>query len=200
MDTKKKRKIQFNAKNMIVLLLVIAIVVVFYLSTSNNATKTSIEQDEYTILSSKDLDTAYPETPKEIVKLYCRMAKYLYDDTISEKQTKTIVEQMRKLFAKPLLDANTLEAQLEKLEKDVKGYTNEKKTIIGYEVDEESLEIQEVDEIQKAVIVAVFSLKHKKKYEHTNEEFVLIKDDDGRWKIFGWQIAEGYDNAEEIES
>lgn len=197
---KKKRKVRLNAKNIVVLIFLIALIVGFYLCTSDNAKEKKVEQDEYTVLSSKDLETGYPETPKEVVKLYCRMAKYLYDDSISAEETETIVQQMRKLFAEPLLDANTLESQLEKLEKDVKGYASEQKKIIGYEVDEKSLETQEVKGVEKASIVAGFSVKHKDEYEHTNEEFVLVKDTDGRWKIFGWQLAEDYVSSEETES
>lgn len=177
-------------KNVIVLICLIAIVAGYYIYTSRLAGKNQITTDEYTILSSRDLEISYPETPREVVKLYSRMVKYLYDDKVSEKKTKKVVEQMRLLFSDQLLEKNTLNSQLTHLESDVAAFAKEKKAIIGYEVVESSLKTKEVDGKERATIIVGFSIKNNDNYEHSNELFLLEKDTEGKWKIVGWQITE----------
>lgn len=190
MSRRKKSKLQFNVKNVIVLICLIAIVAGYYIYTSRLAGKNQITTDEYTILSSRDLEISYPETPREVVKLYSRMVKYLYDDKVSEKKTKKVVEQMRLLFSDQLLEKNTLNSQLTHLESDVAAFAKEKKAIIGYEVVESSLKTKEVDGKERATIIVGFSIKNNDNYEHSNELFLLEKDTEGKWKIVGWQITE----------
>ncbi len=190
MTRRNKSKLQFNAKNVIVLIGLIAIVGGYYIYTSGIAGKNQITTDEYTILSSKDLEISYPETPREVVKLYSRMVKYLYDDDISAKKTKNVVKQMRTLFSDQLLEKNALDTQLKNLKSDVAAFTKEKKTIIGYEIDESSLNTKEVDGKECATIIVGFAIKKNEDYEHSNELFLLEKDEEGKWKIVGWQITE----------
>lgn len=190
MTRRKKSKLQFNGKNVIVLIGLIVIVGGYYIYTSRIAGKNQINSDEYTILSSKDLETSYPETPREVVKLYSRMVKYLYDDDISAKKTKSVVKQMRMLFSEQLLEKNALDTQLKNLESDVAVFAKEKKTIIGYEIDASSLNTKEVDGKECATIIVGFAIKKNEDYEYSNELFLLEKDEEGKWKIVGWQITE----------
>ena len=201
MAKKKKGKLEFNLKNVIIILILIVLVIGYYVYTSKETKKGSIVQDEYTLLSSRDLETSYPETPREVVKLYSRMVKYLYDDSVSDEKVENIVNQMRLLFVDELLDKNALKDQIINLKQDVKLFTKAKKDIIGYEVYQESLEMKEVEGKEIATIIAGFSIKHNNAYEHTNEQFLLEKDKTGKWKIIGWQLADDYvGTAKEDES
>lgn len=199
MTEKKKFRFALNGKNVVVLILLVAIVAGFYMSTSNKTSESYNVQDEYDILRTKDLDLSYPETPKEVVKLYSRIVKCLYTKKLSDDKTRELVEQLRKLFDDALLQENSLEEQLGKLDKEVRGFKKAKKAIINYGVDEESLETKEVDGVDCATIVASFSIKKKKNYTRTDELFLLKKNSDGQWKIVGWQLTDSEAAPEESE-
>lgn len=197
MTEKKKSKFVINGKNVVIMILLVVIVAGFYMSTSNKTSESYSVQDEYDILRAKDLELSYPETPKEVVKLYSRIVKLLYTSKLSDEKMKELVEQMRKLFDDSLLQENTLEEQLDKLDKEVRAFKADKKTIINYGVDEESLETKEVDGVDYATIMAAFSIKKKKNYTRTDELFLLKKNADGQWKIVGWQLADSEADPEE---
>lgn len=197
MPGRKKFKIVINGKNIVMLILLVAVVAGFYMSTSNKTSESYNIQDEYDILRTKDLELNYPETPKEVVKLYSRIVKFLYTGKVSDEKMKELVGQMRKLFDDSLLQENSLEDQLGKLDKEVSAFKADKKTIINYGVDEESLVTKEVDGVEYATIMAAFSVKKKKNYTRTDELFLLKKNTDGQWKIVGWQLADSEEDSEE---
>lgn len=191
MTNEIKRKSKINGKSIVLVILLIAVAAGFYMSISKDKNNvTSKSQDEYNILKEKDLDDSYPETPREVVKLYARTVKCIYKNGLSDKKRETLVYQLRKLFDEELLKENPVEEQLQSLEYELKTFHNAKKTIINYEVKKDSLVEATVNGVENAVLVLDFSVKKEGKYTRTNEQFLLRKDNDGKWKIVGWQLIE----------
>ena len=189
MTNNKKPKSLVNGKNIVVGILMFAVIAGFYISTSKD-TKSNKKQDEYTILKEKDLTDSYPETPREVVKLYGRIAKCLYKEGMTDKQLETLVCQLRLLFDEQLLRENPLETQLETLDYDLKKFHEDDKTIINYRVEDDTLVKGKVKGKEAATIVLSLSIKKGKYYTRTNEQFLLRQNYLGHWKIVGWQLAE----------
>lgn len=191
MTNNKKRKSLINGKNVVLIILLFAVIAGFYMSASNEKdTKSNKKQDEYTILKEKDLTDSYPETPREVVKLYGRIAKCLYKEGMSDKQLETLVCQLRQLFDEELLRENPLETQLEALDYDLKRFHEDENVIINYKVEDKTLVKGEIDGREAATIVLSLSIKKGKDYTRTNEQFLLRQNYLGRWKIVGWQLAD----------
>lgn len=185
MAGEKKRTGIINGKSIVLAILLILVVAGFYMVASN---KPSVKKDdEYTILKEKNLAESYPETPREVVKLYGRYAKCIYKKGLSDKQVETMVNQMRNLFATELLNENALEAQLQDLDYEMKTFHKDGKSLINYEVPSDSLTTAKVDGIETASVVLSLSIKKDKSYTRTNELFLLRQDYQGNWKIVGWQ-------------
>lgn len=191
MTNNKKRKSLINGKNVVLIILLFAVIAGFYMSASNEKdTKSNKKQDEYTILKEKDLTDSYPETPREVVKLYGRIAKCLYKEGMTDKQLETLVCQLRQLFDEELLRENPLETQLEALDYDLKRFHEDENVIINYKVEDKTLVKGEIDGREAATIVLSLSIKKGKDYTRTNEQFLLRQNYLGRWKIVGWQLAD----------
>lgn len=187
---KDKKKIQFNLKNVIVLGILVILVVTFYIGTSHSS-QTSVKSpsSEFEKIMGKDLETAYPATPKEVVKLYNRIVKCLYNTSLSDKKVAELTEKVRELFDQELLDENPLNQHIERLEEDIKTYKNEKRSIISYIAgDNDSVEYSTVDKVKYATILSDYTVKSGAVYEKSVEKFLLREDTEGRWKIVGWTL------------
>lgn len=189
MTNNKKRKSLINGKNVVLIILLFAVIAGFYMNASKD-TKSNKKQDEYTILKEKDLTDSYPETPREVVKLYGRITKCLYKEGMTDKQLETLVCQLRMLFDEQLLRENPLEAQLEALDYELKRFHEEENVIINYKVEDKTLVKGEINGREAATIVLILSIKKGKDYTRTNEQFLLRQNYLGRWKIVGWQLAD----------
>lgn len=199
MTNNKKRKSLINGKNVVLIILLFAVIAGFYMSTSKD-TKSNKKQDEYTILKEKDLTDSYPETPREVVKLYGRIAKCLYKEGMTDQKLETLVCQLRMLFDEELLRENPLETQLEALDYDLKRFHEEGNAIINYKVEDETLVKGKIDGREAATIVLALSIKKGKDYTRTSEQFLLRQDYLGRWKIVGWQLANVEAKSEDKKS
>lgn len=199
MTNNKKRKSLINGKNVVLIILLFAVIAGFYMSTSKD-TKSNKKQDEYTILKEKDLTDSYPETPREVVKLYGRIAKCLYKEGMADQKLETLVCQLRMLFDEELLRENPLETQLEALDYDLKRFHEEGNAIINYKVEDETLVKGKIDGREAATIVLALSIKKGKDYTRTSEQFLLRQDYLGRWKIVGWQLANVEAKSEDKKS
>ena len=99
---KKKIGITFVA----LVCLAVVVLTIFYMisngkiSGSRESKSSTTEVDK---LMSKDLDNGYPETPTEVLKLYWRYNKCLYNTTLTDKEYNKLLKQLRKLYDAELL-------------------------------------------------------------------------------------------------
>lgn len=194
---KKKRK-KINP----ILLIVIVLLVIAFIGTlikviwdsrndaksGDGGEKTAVEQ-----ILSKNLDKEkdYPSTPREVVKLYCQITKELYSGECSEGNTKKLFVQMRKLFDSELLSYNEEEVNYNNLLGDIEGYKKDKKQVVSYFLPPvEDISIHVYDEVENALVNITFSIKEGTEWQRVHEQFALRRDEDGHWKILGWQALD----------
>ena len=190
----KKKNLAKLAGSLI--LLGIAVLVVFY--WLNNRPDDSIfskdgeKNTEAQAILAKDLDRNYPATVREVVRLYSRITKCWYSETISEEELADLARMQRSLFDEELLEENPLSEFTERLKKEVTAAKEEKRIMSSYKVQKESsVKKWKAEEGSFASIIAYFVTRiNKKGYEYTYEEFLLREDENGRWKIVGWQKTE----------
>lgn len=147
------------------------------------------ETSELGKLLNKDLESSYPATPREVVKFYNRINSMMYANEITEEQFSDLLKQMRKLFDEELLAENDFEKQLEEFKKDVKDYEENSKSIVSYNLPENSLvNNYKIDGAEMASLDVGYMMKEKDEYTKMTEEFILRQDAGGKWKILGWSI------------
>lgn len=158
--------------------------------TEKNTTMQT-DNKEVSNLLNKDFETNYPKTPREVLKIYSRLSQCIYNENLKEEELRTVVEKMRQLFDKELLDHNTLEQHIEDLKKELKEYKKDKKTITNYMVENNSaVEYKTVNKVQYATIVATYLLNENEGYVKTYEKFILRQDENEKWKIVGWKLTD----------
>ena len=118
-------------KAVITILIILLIVGVYYFFTTQRRTSVedTVELTEIQKLITKNLDTNYPATPREVVKYYNRILECFYDDTYTDDELESLADQARKLLDDELLENNPRDQYLSDLKADIEDYHNKSKTI-----------------------------------------------------------------------
>ena len=140
---------------------------------------------------SKDLERNYPATVREVVRLFSRISKCYYNETISAAEFQQLVTMQRMLFDEEFLDNNPLESFVNNLSSEIEEMRKNKSTMMSYRVQKQSSVVSwESGENMFSSIIASYTLKEGSEYNKTYEEFLLREDENGRWKIVGWRLTD----------
>jgi len=199
METRKKKGNPVAIVVLVVLLAIFLVLIVraFYSMLTDDSSKDDGKRTEVQKLLDKNLDDSYPATEREVVKIYCRIIKEMYSGECSDDEIQGLFGQMRKLYDEELLSENSYEKHYKKLCDELSSYKKAKKKIVNYTIeDSENVQKGEYDGKEQALVDVTLSLKEKNEWQHVNQQFVLRKDDDGRWRILGWHKMDSQNNAE----
>lgn len=177
----------------IVVMLIFAVVVLggfYYIanSTESKEEEVQVPKTEVEKILAKDLETSYPGTPKEVIKLYSRISKAFYDGNYDEKQFEKLVDQYYLLLDDELIEKNkSKEAYTKRVQKEIDSYSKNKKSITSYIIqDNSATKYSKIDGKSCASIGVAYMLKTDGSYSKVYERFLLRQDDDKKWKIVGW--------------
>lgn len=153
------------------------------------------EKTEVTALMEKNLNTEYPASVREVVKLYLRIITCYYNEDLTEDEKIVLADQQRALLDKELLDKNKYSEFIKRLDDEITSYKAAKKTVINYQLNSnESVQKWWNNGKECASIIVLINLNGKS-LNQVYEKFVLRRDDNGRWKILGWDVADQDDFA-----
>lgn len=179
------------AGSIVFLLLVAAVVVGIYLSVTRKSDETKeipVSETEAEVLIAKNLDRDYPATAREVLKLYCRITKCMYNDELTDEQVGKLLGQLRKLYSDELLEANTEEMQLALLLGDISTYHENGMSIYNYTVDSAArTETLTTAAGKTSLINMYFTIRTGEKMDRAYEEFSICQNAEGRWKIMAWR-------------
>lgn len=165
---------------------------VFYFSkeTTTPAEKNA-DVSEIGKLAARDLENDYPNTPRKVIDYYSSIMKCYYGTTASDETMETLILQTRKLFDMELLNENPEESFVENTKKAIKEYKDIGRVITDYVLEASSdVEYDTVEGQEYAIISVKYFLRDDKAgYSKTYEDYILRKDEKGRWKILGWQMT-----------
>jgi len=202
MAINKKKSGPLGTIIFMVLFAAVVIGIYFAITRGKNTDTKEIpaETSEADALIKKDLDWEYPATPREVLKLYCRITKCLYNDDLTDEQIKKLVSQVRNLYSFDLLENNAEDEQIAFIKGDRVEYKKDKKTIFSFAIDSASnIEYIDTKAGKTALIKMYFTLKAGANMERSFEEFSLIRQDDGKWKIAAWRQSENETAIDEAD-
>lgn len=191
---KKKNTGGSGAKLFIIGLILVIIVIGYYYYLSNKNHAAEEEEVEMTVVQemlSYNFERDYPPTPKEVVKLYAEMTQCLYNEEYTDEEFGALAMQIRRMYDDELA-ANTTEAQyLEDLQWDVNNFKTQEIVISSFATSS-STDVEEFtrDGFRFAKLYCTFTLRQGNGLGRTYEVFLLRKDDEGHWKIYGFQLAD----------
>ena len=191
----KRTPAQKMAKNMTIFafvtcLLVIGVIYVFYqhknadkVESGNMPSATELQK-----LTEKHLEMGYPETPTEVVKFFARINQYIYNTGGLDDETfDKLLNQLRMLYSKSLLDQNTFEEQKENFIAEVQEFQKKKRKIANYTVDKESsLKYLDYDGQKCALIQISFFMTENGNYSKVFQDYILVKEEK-HWKILAFK-------------
>jgi hypothetical protein len=187
-------------KGSVVIVLMVVVMVGYYYYLSNkekqrepDTTKLSVAQE----LIARNLDTNYPPTPKEVVKYYSDITKCYYNEEYSSEELEQLAGKARELFDEELLEINEFGQYIIELNQEIDYYKENSIRIANYSVSAATdVDMFSQDGYNFARLYCTYTLTSGSKSQPVEEVFLLRKDEDGHWKIFGWDLAENV-NLEE---
>lgn len=188
-------------KNIVVGVVLLVLIVGYYFYLSGKDVKDAQEEVIETTLTqdvlARDLEKSYPATPKEVMKYYNEIQECFYNEGNDKVTIKALMQKSRELFAKELLVENPEDTQFEDLMKEVESFKEEDMDIYMWSTDEAAdVEYNTFEGAEWATIHSYYTIRKKGLHTKTTEIFLMKKDAEGKWKIYGWDL-EKTDNSGE---
>ena len=139
----------------------------------------------------RDLESNYPPTPREVVKYYAEITRCFYGEDYTDEEFKDMAMKIQKLYDDELVANKTEQQYLDDLLLEINGLKDQQVVISSYSP-ASSTDVEEFvqDGYSWAQMRCTFNLRQGTQFQKTEEIFLLRKDADGHWKIFGWTLAE----------
>ena len=139
----------------------------------------------------RNLDTNYPASPKEVVKLYSEITRCYYGEQYEEEDLEKMVDMSLKLFDRELAANQTREQYLNSLKIDIQAYHDAKKVISSFSV-ANSTDVDYYNYLgdEWAQLYCMYSIRVGTNITPVKEKYLLRRDDDGHWKIYGWVLVD----------
>ena len=175
------------------ILVVLVIGFYYYLSNRNVSNQT---EDEGTITKTqqvllRNLDTNYPPSPKEVVKYFCDISQCFYNEENTDEDVEKLAVQIQKLYDEELIANQTQEEYIQNLISDIAHMKKNNMVISSYSTSASTdVEYFTKDGYEWARLYCNFSIRQGTTLRSSNERFLLRKDADDHWKIYGWELAE----------
>lgn len=175
---------------------ILVAVVAGYALHLNHKSKTdaerAVESTAVQKVLQKDLERSYPPTPKEVVKYFADITKCFYNEEYTDEELEQMAVKIQGLYDDELIANKTQEDYMTDLRSEIADMKKNNWTISSY-VLSSSVDVEEFTEngYSCARLYCTFNVKQSTNGTvRTMEQFVLRKDDDGHWKIFGWELVE----------
>lgn len=145
---------------------------------------------EVAALTTFNIDDNYPESPREVLKLYARITKAYYKTQISDAEIEALGKQARKLFDAELLSKQTEQEFLSALKLDIENYRNIKRYVNDFKISSASdIEYKTLNSKDYAIGVVLYYVREDNSLTSVYHSYKLRKDSNGHWKILYWETA-----------
>lgn len=185
-----------GTKGMILLVVLVCLILGYYFYLSNGD-RPELEETDAEIMTmtqkalGRNLETNYPPTPKEVVKYFSEITQCFYNEEHDDEELKALGLQMRGIYDDELIANQTEEEYLDLLKKDIDEYKANGRTISSYSPSASvDVEMFSQDGYEWARLYCVYDIKQDSLLYQTTLCFILRKDENDHYKIYGWKKAE----------
>lgn len=185
----------------IVVLILVVLGLVYYAYLSGKETPTPAESvtevSELDKLIARDLDADYPNTPRKVLDFYSQITVCFYEEGLTDENLQKLCDQSVKLFDAELLLVNPESTFLENTKAEIEEFRAIERKITDYVLEETNqIEYYKEDGRECAKISVKYFLYDESGFSRTYEDFLMRKDENGRWKILGWQMTPANEQEE----
>lgn len=178
--------------------IVIGLIVGCFYYMTHRETREADDDVEITRLHqiiNKQLDTSYPPTPREVIKLYNNIIECAYNDEYDTEQYDKLTVQARKLMDDELLESNPLDTYKNQLLQEISSYKEESRKILQTGVcNTDEVRYTQIEGKKCAYVQATYFIKEgKSDFFRTYQSYLLRQDKDKRWKIVAYHVTDAID-------
>ena len=188
-------------KGGIVMLLMVVVMVGYYYYLSNREKEKQeqiVEQSVAEKLIDRDLTNNYPPSPKEVVRYYSDITLCFYNEEYTDEELEQLAIQTRMLYDDELVVNNDWGKYIIELKNDIAEFKQKNIRITTYSVSTSTdVDYFEDGGFEFARLYCTYYLVSGSASDTVEEVFLLRKDDAGHWRIYGWELAENVNVAEE---
>ena len=162
----------------------------FYLSVRKG--KDADEETQVGVVQEvlmRNLDKNYPPSPREILKYFGELTQCLYDEEYTEEEFSQLAMKVQELYDEELIANKTQEQYVEDLRWDIAQFKDQNTIVSSYSLPSSTdVEFFTQDGYSWARLYVEFTLRTGTHLNFANEIFLLRRDDNGHWKIYGWTL------------
>jgi hypothetical protein len=132
------------------------------------------------------------------MKYYNDVMKCFYSESCTDDELEELGMKVRALYDDDLLAENDAESYMERLKKDVNDFKTSKKSITSFSVPASTtVDYYTVDNYSFARIICGYNLVDGGVSTQVKAVYLLRRDDNKRWKIYGWESEDTFKAAQE---
>ena len=180
------------------IILIVGIVAYFtYLSGKSRDAAAEAQMTAVQLVRSRDMQNDYPPTVKEVVKYYTEIQKCFYAEGCTDEEVEQLGLRARELYDAELLENNELNSNLLQLKAEIAAFRNDKKQITSVSVaNSVNVDTFTQDGYDFARIQCTYNVVESGKSTLVPTIYLLRRDENRRWKIYGWDLAENVNLSE----
>ncbi len=198
---KGKTKTIFGILAVVVIAVAIMVLFVFKNKEGEAIDEPEIDVSQVASLVLKDIEKNYPPTPKEVLKYYSEITCCFYNDNLTQEELEQLADRSYELYDDELKANMSLEEYKTNLEEDILEFKAQNIVVSGYSVSAAAdVERFTKDNYEWSRLYATYRLRQGTEYLYSNEVFLLRKDEEGHWKIYGFELDQSTpsDGADEV--
>ncbi len=174
------RKKNPNRTSLMSIVLIVGVAAVVFMLSSKLGSNADNVPEPLDYSEFLTIDTYYPKTPEEVIKLNNKLLEMLYSARATDKDIETIISIQRKLFSDELTSLNPEETQASLAKMEVRNFVEDNKKILEFKVEQSILDDRDFNYC--TINVSQFT------NDNTGINVLYsLKRENGRWKILSWE-------------
>lgn len=188
MKTLKKSTV----RTIVIFLIIVLCIIGYYTYLSGRKRETANDGKMTTVqlILSRDLANDYPPTVKEVIKYYVDIQKCFYNEECTDEEVEQLGLKARELYDDELLAINEESENLLRLKADIASFKAGKKQIGSVAVASSvNVDTFQEDGYEFSRIQCTYSLIENGQSSLSSTVYLLRRDENRRWKIYGWDLS-----------
>lgn len=193
-----KNKLKLVAGIASILCIGVLIVGIFMMQSKKTVSpdERPVDVSKVTEILLRDTEKSYPPTPKEVLKLYSEITCCFYNSDITQENLEALAAKSYLLYDDELKNHMPYDTYYENLQEDILTFQSQGIVVSGYSTSAATdVEKFNQDGYEWARLYATYRLRQGTEYIYSNEVFIMRKDSDGHWKIYGFDLVKEDDEV-----
>lgn len=194
-------KMPKGPKGTAIIIILVLLVLSYYYYLSNRTAQEKVEEDISISATQevllKDYAHSYPPTPKEVLKDYLEITKVLHNENLTDEQIGLLAQKIQELYDIEFVANKTQDNYLMDLKSEIATFRKNNYSITNYYTSSSTdVEYYKMDGFNFAKLYATYSVRTENGLKSSQNVFLMRKDSDGHWKIYGWMPVDSAEGEE----